>query len=50
MGMLTSLIQNGEFIMLSTKNALANIAVKNLEISRKFYENILELEKIDYVG
>ena len=50
MGMLTSLIHNGEFIMLSTKNALANIAVKNLEISKKFYENILELEKIDSVG
>jgi len=50
MGMLTSLIQNGEFIMLSTKNALANIAVKNLEISRKFYENTLGLEKIDSVG
>lgn len=49
-GMLTSLIHNGEFIMLSTKNALANIAVKNLEISRKFYENILDLEKIDSVG
>ena len=50
MGMLTSLIHNGEFIMLSNKNALANIAVKHLEISRKFYENILELEKIDSVG
>lgn len=36
--------------MLSDKNALANIAVKNLEISRKFYENILGLEKIDSVG
>ena len=36
--------------MLSNKNALANIAVKNLEISRKFYENILGLEKIDSVG
>jgi catechol 2,3-dioxygenase-like lactoylglutathione lyase family enzyme len=33
--------------MLSDKNALANIAVKNLEISRKFYENILGLERID---
>ena len=36
--------------MLSNKNALANIAVKNLEISRKFYENILGLEEIDSVG
>jgi hypothetical protein len=36
--------------MLSNKNALANIAVKNLEISSKFYENILRLEKIDSVG
>ena len=35
--------------MLSNKNALANIAVKNLEISRKFYENILGLEEIDSV-
>ncbi len=40
----------GGFIMLSNKSALANIAVKNLEISRKFYENILELEEIDSVG
>jgi hypothetical protein len=38
------------FITLSNKNALANIAVKNLEISSKFYENILGLEKIDSVG
>jgi catechol 2,3-dioxygenase-like lactoylglutathione lyase family enzyme len=36
--------------MLNNKNALANIAVKNLEISRKFYENILGLEEIDSVG
>lgn len=36
--------------MLSNKNALANIAVKNLEISRRFYENILGLEEIDSVG
>ncbi|HKG72089.1 MAG TPA: VOC family protein [Nitrososphaeraceae archaeon] len=36
--------------MLSTKNALANIAVKNLELSRKFYEDILGLEKIGSVG
>ena len=36
--------------MLSNKNALTNIAVKNLEISRKFYEDILGLEKIDSVG
>lgn len=35
--------------MLGNKNVLANIAVKNLEISRKFYENILGLEKIDSV-
>ena len=35
--------------MLSNKNALANIAVKNLEISRKFYENVLGLEEIDSV-
>ncbi|MDQ3085087.1 MAG: VOC family protein [Thermoproteota archaeon] len=36
--------------MLSNKNALANIAVKNLEISRKFYENVLGLEEIDSAG
>ncbi|WP_458720255.1 VOC family protein [Candidatus Nitrosocosmicus sp. R] len=36
--------------MLSSKSALANIAVENLEISRKFYENTLGLEKIDSVG
>ena len=48
--MLTCLIHDGGFIMLSNKSALANIAVKNLEISRKFYENILELEEIDSVG
>ncbi|WP_144729684.1 VOC family protein [Candidatus Nitrosocosmicus arcticus] len=36
--------------MLSNKNALANIAVKNLEISRKFYETILGLEVIGSVG
>jgi catechol 2,3-dioxygenase-like lactoylglutathione lyase family enzyme len=35
---------------LFNKNALANITVKNLEISRKFYETILGLEKIDSVG
>jgi len=35
--------------MLSNKNALANIAVRNLEISRKFYENVLGLEEIDSV-
>ena len=39
----------GELIMLSNRNALANIAVKNLEISRKFYENVLGLEEIDSV-
>lgn len=48
--MLTCLIHDGGFIMLSNKNALANIAVKNLEISKKFYENILGLEEIDSVG
>ena len=48
--MLTCQIHDGGFIMLSNKSALANIAVKNLEISRKFYENILGLEKIDSVG
>ena len=48
--MLTCLIHDGGFIMLSNKSALANIAVKNLEISRKFYENILGLEEIDSVG
>ena len=36
--------------MLSNKSALANIAVTNMEISRKFYENTLGLEKIDSVG
>ena len=40
----------GGFIMLSNKSALANIAVKNLGISRKFYENILGLKEIDSVG
>ena len=48
--MLTCQIHSGGFIMLSSKSALANIAVKNLEISRKFYENTLGLEKIDSVG
>ena len=32
--------------MLGDKDASANIAVKNLEISRKFYEDILGLKKI----
>ena len=50
MRMLTSLIHNREFIMLGNNNALANIAVKNLEISIKLYENFLALEKIDSVG
>jgi catechol 2,3-dioxygenase-like lactoylglutathione lyase family enzyme len=36
--------------MLGEKNASANIAVKNLETARKFYEGILELQKIDSVG
>ncbi len=48
--MLTCQIHSGGIIMLSSKSALANIAVKNLEISRKFYENTLGLEKIDSVG
>ncbi len=33
--------------MLGDKDASANIAVKNLETARKFYEDILGLKKID---
>ncbi|TVP40904.1 Glyoxalase/bleomycin resistance protein/dioxygenase [Candidatus Nitrosocosmicus arcticus] len=47
---MTCLSHDGGLIMLSNKNALANIAVKNLEISRKFYETILGLEVIGSVG
>lgn len=36
--------------MLGDKEASANIAVRNLEIARKFYEDLLGLEKIGSVG
>ena len=36
--------------MLGERDASANIAVRNLETARKFYEDILGLKKIDSVG
>jgi len=36
--------------MLGEKNAVANIAVKNLEIAKKFYEGTLGLTQIDAEG
>jgi catechol 2,3-dioxygenase-like lactoylglutathione lyase family enzyme len=39
-----------EIIMLGDKDAAANIAVKDLETARKFYEGILGLRKIGSEG
>src|SRR5688572_1047648 len=36
--------------MLGRKDAVANIAVKNLETARKFYEGTLGLKKVDAEG
>jgi len=36
--------------MLGSKNAVANIAVKNLEKARKFYEGTLGLKQVDAEG
>jgi catechol 2,3-dioxygenase-like lactoylglutathione lyase family enzyme len=36
--------------MLGTKDAVANIAVKNLETARKFYEGTLGLKPVDAEG
>lgn len=36
--------------MLSDKDAAANIAVKNLEAARKFYEDILDLTQVGAEG
>ena len=39
-----------EFDMLGNKDAVANIAVKNLETARKFYEGTLGLKEVDAEG
>ena len=36
--------------MLANKNAIATVAVKNLETARKFYEDTLGLKPVDYEG
>jgi catechol 2,3-dioxygenase-like lactoylglutathione lyase family enzyme len=36
--------------MLGNKNAIANIAVKNLDTARKFYEGTLGLKEVDAEG
>jgi catechol 2,3-dioxygenase-like lactoylglutathione lyase family enzyme len=36
--------------MLGDKNAVANIAVKDLKIAKKFYEDTLGLEQVDAEG
>jgi len=36
--------------MLGNKNVAANIAVKNLEVARKFYEGVLGLQQVDAEG
>ena len=36
--------------MLANKNAIATVAVKNLETARKFYEGTLGLKPVDYEG
>ena len=36
--------------MLGSRNAMATVAVKDLERARKFYEDVLHLEKIDDEG
>jgi len=36
--------------MLGNKNVAANIAVRNLEVARKFYEGVLGLQQVDAEG
>lgn len=36
--------------MLGSRNAMATVAVRDLERARKFYEDVLDLEKIDDQG
>lgn len=36
--------------MLGDKDAIANIAVKDLEVAKKFYENTLGLKQVDAEG
>ena len=36
--------------MLGSRNAMATVAVKDLKRARKFYEDVLDLEKIDEEG
>jgi catechol 2,3-dioxygenase-like lactoylglutathione lyase family enzyme len=36
--------------MLSNKDALANVAVKDLEVAKKFYEKTLGLKQVDAEG
>ena len=40
----------GEIYMLGNKDAAANIAVRNLEIAKKFYEDTLGLTQVDAEG
>jgi catechol 2,3-dioxygenase-like lactoylglutathione lyase family enzyme len=47
---LTQQVQVKEIDMLSDKDAAANIAVKNLETARKFYEDILGLTQVGAEG
>ena len=42
--------EKGRGIMLGSRNAMATVAVKDLERGRKFYEDVLDLEKIDDEG
>ncbi len=42
--------QNGGTRMLGDKDAVANIAVKNLEVARKFYEGTLGLMQVGAEG
>jgi catechol 2,3-dioxygenase-like lactoylglutathione lyase family enzyme len=39
-----------EIVMLGDKDAAANLAVKDLQVARKFYEGTLGLEKVDAEG
>jgi catechol 2,3-dioxygenase-like lactoylglutathione lyase family enzyme len=39
-----------EIVMLGNRNAVANIAVSNLETARKFYEGTLGLKPVDTEG
>ena len=36
--------------MLGNRNVAANIAVTNLEVARKFYEGVLDLQQVDAEG